>query len=110
MPTADTATTQDGGVSNFAVGSFTGSGEVVAVTCGFKPRYIKVINLTDRITQEWTYDMAATHTLNIAADGTATDNTSSLIVAKGSQDSYRGFELAAAVAVNAKVIHYIAFG
>lgn len=106
----DTATTQDGGVSNLAVGSFTGAGAIVEVTCGFKPRYIKLINLTDRITQEWTYDMAATHTLNTAADGTMTDDTGSLLVAKGGADGYRGFAVAAAAAVNAKLYHYIAFG
>jgi 3'-phosphoadenosine 5'-phosphosulfate (PAPS) 3'-phosphatase len=106
----DIATTQDGGVSNLAVGSFTGAGEAVSVTTGFKPRYIKLINLTDRIVHEWTYDMAATHTLNTAADGTMTDNTGSHLVAKGGQDDFRGFLVAAAAAVNAKLYHYIAFG
>ncbi len=106
----DTATSQAGGIANIAVGSFTGAGEAVSVTTGFKPRYIKLINLTDRITQEWTADMAATHTLNTAADGTMTDNTGSLLVPKGFGDSYRGFEVAAAAAVNSKAYHYIAMG
>lgn len=106
----DTATSADGGISNFSIGTFTGDGTVTEVTLGFRPRYVKLINLTDRIVQEWSDTMAATHTLNIAADGTATDNTGSLIVAKGGQDSYRGFQIAAAAAVNAKVYHYIALG
>src|SRR5262245_51691115 len=106
----DIPTTQDGGVSNLAVGSFTGAGEAVNVITGFKPRYIRVINLTDRMVWEWTYDMAATHALKTINDGTATDDTGSAIVAKGGQDDFRGFVLSATLAANAKVIHYVAFG
>lgn len=106
----DIATTQDGGVSNMAVGSFTGAGADVEVTLGFKPRYIKFINLTDRTIYEWTWDMAATHTLKTVAAGTVTDDTGGILVAKGGADGYRGFLVLAAAAINAKVCHYIAFG
>jgi len=107
----DIATTQDGGVSNLAVGSFTSDNTAVNVNTGFKPRYVKVINLTDKIVWEWTYDMAATHTLKTVAAGTITDDTTSAIVAHGGPDGdFRGFALSAAAAGNAKVIHYIAFG
>lgn len=106
----DIATTQDGGVSNLAVGSFTSDNTVVDITTGFKPRYVRVINLTDVITWEWTRDMAATHSLKQVAAGTQTDDTTSAIVPKGGQDDFRGFRLAAAAVGNNKVIHYIAFG
>lgn len=106
----DRANTADGGVSNLSVGDFVGAGAIVEVTLGFRPRYVKLVNLTDRIVHEWIDGMAATHTLNIAADGTMTDNTGSHIVPKSGADSYRGFEVAAAAAVNAKQYHYIAFG
>lgn len=108
----DTPTYQAALVKNIAVGSFTGDGNVTDVTCGFVPRVVQLVNLTDRIQQLWTADMAATHTLNTAANGTVTDDTGTLVVAKGgaAADTFQGFEIAAAAAVNAKVYHYIAFG
>lgn len=107
----DIATTQDGGVSNLAVGSFTSDNSAVEITTGFKPRYIRVINLTDKITWEWTLDMAATHSLKTVAAGTITDDTGSAIVPHGGPDGdFRGFTLSATAAGNAKVIHYVAFG
>ena len=107
----DTATSQAQGVVNMATGSFTGAGEAVDVICGFKPRRVHLINQTDRIQHVWQEGMAATHTLNIAAAGTATDNTSSHIVPKGGPDgSYRGFTVAAGAAVNAKDYVWTAWG
>lgn len=107
----DTATSQDGGVSNLAVGSFTSDNTAVDVTLGFKPRYVKVINYTDLLVWEWLDGFAATHTLlTTGSTGVITDNTASQIVAKGGQDAFRGFTLGATAAGNAKVIHYIAFG
>lgn len=107
----DIPTTQDGGVSNHAVGSFTGAGEDVDINCGFVPRYVKFINLTDRTIHEWTYDMAATHTLKTVAAGTITDDTTSaIVVSNGIDGDFRGFTVPAAVAISAKVCHYIALG
>lgn len=105
----DTATSQDGGVSNFAVGSFTGDGTIAQIVCGFKPRYVKLINLTDRTTYEVTSDMAANKALKAVAAGTLTEDTAG-IVFKGSQDSYRGFEVPAAINIATKAMHYIAIG
>lgn len=105
----DLATTNDGGVSNCAVGSFTGTGADVEVTCGFKPRYVKLINITDRTVYEKTSDMVAANSLKQVAAGTLTDDAAGILL-KGSQDSYRGFFVPAAIAINAKVLHYIAFG
>lgn len=105
----DQATTQDGGVSNLAVGSFTGDGTICSVVCGFKPRYVKLINLTDRTTYEITLDMAAGKALKQVAAGTLTEDTAGILL-KGSQDSYRGFEVPAAINIAAKAFHYIAFG
>lgn len=108
---ADSATTQDGGVSNYAVGSFTGAGAVVDVTCGFKPRYVKLINLTDRTTYELTSDMAASHALKTIAAGTMTDDTAGILLIGGTNtNGYRGFQVPAAIAIAAKELHYIAIG
>lgn len=100
------------GICNFASGTFTGDGNVTDVICGFRPRHVHLVNLTDRIEQVWMESMAATHTLNRAADGAGTDNTGTLIAAKGggATDTFRGFEVAAAAAVNAKVYHWAAWG
>lgn len=108
----DTATSQAQSVCNIAVGSFTGAGAVVDVTCGFKPRYVKLVNLTDRTVHEFFGDMAATHSLKAVAVGTLTDDTTSAITPIGGTDSngYRGFQVPASVAIAAKEIHYIAFG
>ena len=105
----DLATTNDGGVSNCAVGSFTGAGADVEVTCGFKPRLVKLINLTDRTTYELTSDMVAAHALKTVAAGTMTDDTAGILL-KGSQDSYRGFFVPAAIAINAKAFYWYAIG
>lgn len=105
----DLATTNDGGVSNLAVGSFTGAGADVEVTVGFKPRMVRLINLTDRTVYEIFLDMVASHALKTVAAGTMTDDTSGILI-KGSQDAYRGFFVPAAVAVNAKAFYYVAFG
>ena len=104
------ANTQDGGVSNLAVGTFTGDGTAVEVNCGFKPRYVKLINLTDRIIDEKTFDMTDAQTLHTSADGTMTLVTTSQITLEGGQDEFRGFTIAAATNINAKVFHFIAFG
>ena len=106
----DTASSQSQGICNLATGTFTGDGTVAAVNCGFKPRYVKLINLTDRIVSEITDTMAATQTLNTAAAGTMTLDTGSDMVLKGSADSYRGFEVSAAHNITAKVFHWIAYG
>lgn len=107
----DTATSQDGGVSNLACGSFTGDGTITTVTLGFQPRRVELINVTDRISQVWQEGMAATTTLNTAADGVRTANTSSLLVPRtASADGYRGFSVAAAAAVNAKAYVWSAWG
>lgn len=108
----DTATSNSMGVVNFATGSFTGDGNATTVTLGFVPRRVHLINVTDRIEQIWQEGMAATTTLNRAADGAGTANTSSLIVPKGTAatDTYRGFAVAAGAAVNAKAYVWSAWG
>lgn len=106
----DQATTQDGGVSNFAVGSYTGDGTIATVTCGFLPRYLKLINLTDRIVHEVTLDMADLTALKTAADGTMTNEAAAGILLQGGQDGHRGFVVPAAINIAAKAFHYIAVG
>lgn len=108
----DTPTSNSAGIVNFATGSFTGDGTATEVTLGFVPRRVHLINVTDRIQQIWQEGMAATTVLNIAAAGTGTADTNSLIVAKGAgaTDTYQGFLIAAGAAVNAKAYVWSAWG
>ena len=107
----DTATSNSEGVVNMAVGSFTGAGADVDVTLGFKPRYLKLINLTDRTTYEITGDMTASHALKTVAAGTVTDDTAGILLYDGqSSAGYRGFLVPAAIAINTKALHWVAFG
>lgn len=106
----DQATTQDGGVSNLAVGSYTGDGTVATVTCGFLPRYLKLVNLTDLTVYEVMFDMADNAALKTVAAGTMTNEAAAGILLQGGQDGHRGFVVPAAININAKAFHYIAFG
>jgi hypothetical protein len=103
------ATTNDGGVSNLAVGSFTGDGTITNCNCGFKPRYLRLINLTDRTTYEITADMDAGDALKTVAAGTMTEDASNIQLS-GSDGTFRGFTIPAAIAITAKEFHYVAFG
>ena len=64
--------------ANRAVGSFIDTGTVKqsAFRLGFVPRYIKLVNATDRISYEWFEGMAAGYVLKTAAAGAATLETS----------------------------------
>lgn len=104
------AESQDGGVSNLAMGYFTADGTDTVVTTGFLPRYIEVLNLTDRISHEWYRGMDATNTLKTVAAGTRTLDTTSAIVAKGASDEQRGFTIPAAVAIGTKKMFFRAHG
>lgn len=100
----------DGGISNMSTGTWTGDGTDMTVKAGFRPRYVKLINLTDRTIYEVTREMAATHTLKTVAGGTVTDDTGSAIVLQGNTQGNRGFFVPAAVNITGKTFHYIAFG
>lgn len=108
----DTATSQTYGITNMACGSFTGDGTDTEVSCGFVPRRVHLINVTDRIEQVWQEGMAATTVLNRDAAGAGTANTGTLISPKGEDDDdgYQGFLVAAAAAVSAKAYVWTAWG
>lgn len=54
----------------------TASTTAAAVDLGFVPRYIRVVNATDRIEFEWFQGMTSAHALMTIADGTRTLETS----------------------------------
>jgi len=50
------ATTQENGIANFASGTFStdaGTAADYTIYTGFKPRYIRVVNITDLLEYEW---------------------------------------------------------
>lgn len=70
------------GVLNRTIQAFTTDAAAAVDTMfnfGFKPRLVQVINLTDRITDEWFEGMAANNVLRTVAAGTRSVDTSNLI-------------------------------
>lgn len=112
MADSDKADMQSYGIVNFATGQTTGTGNVVDVTLGFTPRYVRVWNDTDVILWEKFPGMADNATVKQVAAGTTTKDTTSGIVIKGDTDgeTYRGFQLSAALAANGKALKWIAQG
>ena len=77
---------------------------------GFKPKYIKVVNVTDRISVEWFEGMTASQALLTVAAGTRTlDTTANQFVIDD-----RGFSLlqngTVAVLVASVTVCFIAYG
>lgn len=69
-------------VVQFASGSHldsAGSPAAATINIAFRPRYIRVVNETQRIEAEWFDGMAATNTLKTVANGTRTLDANSLI-------------------------------
>ncbi len=102
---ASTPNKRSAGIVNMASGGFSGAGAIETVTLGFTPRFVTVFNVTDVITWEKHVDMAATICKKFVSSGTQTADTSTAItIATGN------FSLSAALAANAKVITWIAWG
>jgi len=54
----------------------TGTVAAYAFTCGFKPRYVRVINNTSGDTADWIEGMADAHAMKKVAAGTSAEITS----------------------------------
>lgn len=83
MGIATSTVNASNGVLNRTIQAFTTDAVAAADTTfnfGFKPRLVQLINLTDRITEEWFEGMAATNVLHTVAAGTRTIDANSLIV------------------------------
>jgi len=75
--------TNTSGIVNSCVTAFTTDAVAAADTIfsfGFKPRMIRFVNITDRLTSEFAEGMPATNTLDTAAAGTRTLGVASSIV------------------------------
>lgn len=75
---AITSTQSQHQVRNVAVGRYLDTGTVAAfkITCGFKPRYVMVMNQTSGDSMEWYEGMTAAHGIKQLAAGTRAAVTS----------------------------------
>lgn len=101
----ETATSQNASVSNFATGTFTGDGTAIEVLCGFKPRHIRVVNVTDVETWDKYEGMPAANSIKTVTAGATTVDTGSAVVI-----TENGFTLLAAEFGSADVVYWAAWG
>ncbi len=92
MAITATSSAGDGTQKLFTASHFDDAGSPVnaSFTPGFRPRYVLIDNVTDRIKWEWYEGMAAATNVATAAAGTRTLITSAgvtTVVAEGSQPS-----------------------
>ena len=78
-----------------------GKGADQKIVLGFKPRHVKVFNITDGIKSEKVDSMPAAKAVSEAANGDATYADHIVMEADG-------FTMKAALAVAAKELHYVA--
>ena len=74
--------TNDSGVVQRAVGAYIDTGTVAAfdITCGFKPRYVRIVNETSGDVEEWYEGMADSEAYKRVAAGTGALITSNGII------------------------------
>lgn len=71
------------GLYSMTSGFFTSNGNATQINVGFRPLAIKVVNITDGITWEWTYGMLATQAIKTVLGGSLTsalDTSSQLTI------------------------------
>ena len=96
------------GIANVATGQIVTNADAAAaatITLGFAPRYIKVVNHTDRIVDEWFEGMSSANSLHSAANGDATLETTNGIAVSGNQ-----FTLTATTMAASKSLYWMAIG
>lgn len=78
MPVSTDTQTNSDGVLRRAQGKIVTTAATAAahsITLGFVPKYFRIINLTDRIVDEWFEGMASASSLHAVAAGTLTLET-----------------------------------
>lgn len=78
---ASTTAAATGGIANAdAVANMVIASGVMTITLGFAPKYFKIVNVTDRLTQEWFEGMNSGDFIETAAAGTRTLETDDKVV------------------------------
>lgn len=106
---AITSTQSQHQVRNVAVGRFLDTGTVAAtaITCGFQPRYVRVMNETSGDMEEWYEGMTADHAIKQVAAGTR-----AAITSKGITVSSNGFTIGldTDILVTSEQLSWVAMG
>lgn len=103
--------TNSAGVSNVAVGSYIiESGDTaaaIALTIGFQPRYVRVVNETSGDVEEWFEGMTDAYAVKRVAAG-----TNAQITSLGITPSSRGFTIGLDTDINVKAeqLRWLAIG
>jgi hypothetical protein len=100
-------------VRNVATGSYIESGSAAAftITTGFKPRYVKVVNVGGNCSEEWFEGMAAASAQKTVDSGSGTTDISK-ITSNGITVSDSGFTVGLDTDINVSTeqMHWIAMG
>jgi len=101
--------THDGGPVKRAIGRYydTDTAAAFNIYCGFQPRYVRVVNLTDRVSMEWFQGMTSATGVRKEAGGTFT-----VVAALGITPLANGFTvgLDTKLNVHTKQLTWIAMG
>jgi hypothetical protein len=100
------------GILNYATGYVVTNADAAAAqafTCGFVPRKIRWVNVTDRLINEWYNGMASPSSVAEAQNGDKTLETTNGITV-GSGATVNTFTVAAAIIVASKTHVWEAFG
>lgn len=107
MPFSTNTQTNSNGVVNVAFGKLVTDATTATaqtITLGFTPKYVKLVNLTDRITDEWFEGMASASSLHAVATGVLTLETTNGIAVSGPS-----FTLTAVTLVASKTYAWVAY-
>lgn len=89
-------------------GTVTGTGAAINISLGWKPDYIRVLNVTDGDTvDEWVNGMAAGTSITVAA-AAATRGSNGLSQYDGTASATPGFTIGSGISESAKVLAWVA--
>jgi hypothetical protein len=77
---------------------------------GFRPKYVKAVNLTDRLTYEWYTGMAEGDYFYTIANGTRTLETNDVMVVEADSGARASITLVDSITVQNKQWHIVAEG
>lgn len=96
---------------HISVGKIEGTGAAIAVNLGFKPYYVKLVDITQKAISEFFFDMTAAHAIQTVDSGTGTTDIAE-ISSNGITLSATGFTIGTDSKMNTDddVVYYIAIG
>ena len=102
------------------IGTFVADGNAVNIECGFKPQYVRLVNITANTAHElfgglsciYQYDNSGNSVFAADADGISTYDTASFSETNSvvSASGYQGFTVNADTMSDSDVCYYLAIG